>query len=208
MYTVFSSLNANAFLNNIVVYVIPGEMAVEPDMTVAEAMKSRVSPVVETARSREKSLKGMGTTLAQARTVLSHVALSGTVYSLGSLAAELPEDRTKLLQLTLPTMPILPIDLFSRGTDMPMWDIFKHTTPDNYIHNYPEILDLKVNAPAGVYDVVGLTNWRSWTATRALNFADKLGLSPDVSYVVFDFWSQKFLGVFRGQMDVTIDPYL
>lgn len=207
MYTVFSSLNANAFLNNIVVYVMPGEVAVGPVMPIAEAMKRRVSPVVETARTRENSLGRLGTTLAEARTVVSHIALSGTVYSLGSLAAELPEDRTKLLQMTLPTMPILPIDLFSRGTDMPMWDIFKHTTPDNYIHNYPEILDLKVNAPAGVYDVVGLTNWRSWTTTRALNFADKLGLSPDVSYVVFDFWSQRFLGVFKDKMDVTIEPF-
>ena len=65
--------------------------------------------------------------------------------------------------MTLPTMPILPIDLFSRGTDMPLWDIFKHTTPDSFIHNYPDILDLKVNAKSGVYDVVGLTNWRGET---------------------------------------------
>lgn len=207
MYRVFSSLNANAFLNHIVVYIMPGEMDVGPPMSVAEAMKRRVSPVVETARSRENHLAGFGTTLAEARTVVSHVALSGTVYSLGSLVAELPEERTKLLQRTLPTMPILPIDLFSRGTDMRMWDIFKHTNPDDYIHNYPEILDLKVNAPSGIYDVVGMTNWRSWTMTRALDFADKLGLSPEASYVVFDFWRQKLLGVFRGRMDVTIDPF-
>ena len=38
------------------------------------------------------------------------------------------------------------------------------------------ILDLKVNAKSGVYDVVGMTNWRGETATRELSFADKLGL--------------------------------
>jgi hypothetical protein len=88
-----------------------------------------------------------------------------------------------------------------------MWDIFKHTTPDEYIHNYPEILDLKVNAPSGVYDVAGLTNWRSWPTQRTLSFTDKLGLNPEGSYIVFDFWGQKVLGVFKGRMDVTIDPH-
>jgi hypothetical protein len=207
MYVVFSSINANAFLNHLVLYVMPGEMDVEPPMSVADAMKRRPSAVVETARGREEPLKELGTTLAEARTVVSHVALSGVVYSLGSLLPELPEERVKLLKATLPTLPIFPIDLFSRGTDMPMWDIFKHTTPDDYIHNYPEILDLKVNAPSGVYDVAGLTNWRSWTTTRPLEFAGKLGLSPQASYVVFDFWQQRLLGVFKGRMQVTIEPH-
>jgi hypothetical protein len=138
---------------------------------------------------------------------VSHVALSGTVYSLGSLVAELPEQRAMLLKMTLPTMSIFPVDLFSRGTDMPMWAIFKHTTPDDYIHNYPEILDLKVNEPSGIYDVAGLTNWRSWSTTRELAFADKLGLNPNASYVVFDFWEQKLLGVFKRKMGVTIGPH-
>jgi hypothetical protein len=207
MYVVFSSINANAFLNHLAVYVMPGEMDVEPSMSVAEAMKRRPSHVVETARTREEPLRGFGATLAEARTVVSLVALSGSVYSLGSLLPELPPERVKLLKMTLPTMPILPVDLFSRGTDMPMWDIFKRTTPDDYIHNYPEIMDLKVNAPAGVYDVAALTNWRSWPTARTLAFADKLGLPPEASYVVFDFWGQKLLGVFPSAMDVTIAPH-
>ncbi len=120
---------------------------------------------------------------------------------------ELPQERLKLLKMTLPTMPILPIDLFSRGTDMPMWDMFKHTTPDTYIHNYPEILDLKVNAQSGVYDVVGLTNWRSETVTKELSFADKLGLEAGAPYVVFDYWAQKLAGVFKNRMKVEIEPH-
>jgi hypothetical protein len=206
MYSVFSSINANAFMNHLVLYVMPGEADVEPPMSVAEAMKRRPSPVVEAERSREAPLKGFGMTLAEARTVVSHIALSGVVYSLDSVLPALPEERVRLLKMTLPTMPIFPIDLFSRGTDMPMWNIFKRTTPDDYIHNYPEILDLKVNAPSGVYDVAAVTNWRSWTATRPLAFADKLGLNPQSSYVVFDFWAQKLLGVFKSKMDVTIEP--
>jgi hypothetical protein len=109
--------------------------------------------------------------------------------------------------MTLPSMPILPIDLFSRGADLPSWDLFKHTTPDYYIHNFPEILDLKVNAKSGVYDVVGLTNWRGETATRELAFADKLGLDAGTRYIAFDYWGQKLFGVFKDRMKVEIEPH-
>jgi hypothetical protein len=207
-YALFSSINANAFLNHMVVYVMPGEgIEVGPPMSVEEAKKKRPRGVVEIARTHEDPLMGFGTTLSEARTLVSYVALTGVVYPVSSVMPELPEERVKLLKMTLPSMPILPVDLFSRGTDMPIWGLFKQTTPDYYIHNYPEILDLKVNAPSGIYDVAGLTNWRSWTTNRDLSFADKLGLSPEASYVVFDFWGQKLLGVFKGRMDVTIEPY-
>ncbi len=207
MYSVFSSINANAFLNHLAVYVMPGEVDVEPLMSVEEAMKRRPSLVARTARTRENTPPaGFGTTLAEARTVVSFVALSGTVYSVDSIMAELPPQRSQILKMTLPTMPIFPVDLFSRGTDT-MLGIFKHTTADDYIHNYPEIVDLKVNAPTGVYDVAALTNWRSWPTTRTLTFADKLGLNSEASYVAFDFWEQKLLGIFKGKMDVAIDPH-
>ena len=207
MYSLFSSITANAFLNHLAVYVMPGEMDVEPAMSVAETQKRRLPVVLETAKSRETTVTGFGTTPAEARTIVSYVSLSGTVYSLGSLMPELPPDRTRMVRMTIPTMPIIPIDLFSRGVEMPQWDIFKRTTPDDYIHNYPEILDLKVNAAAGIYDVAALTNWRSWPTTRSLNFADKLGLNPEASYVVFDFWAQKLLGIFKDKIDVAIDPH-
>jgi hypothetical protein len=207
MYALFSSINANAFLNHLVVYVMPGEgMELNPPMTVAEAEKKRDPRVVETARSREEPLRGLGTTLAEARTVVSYVSLTGVAYPMASVMPELPEEREQLLKKTLPTVPILPIDLFSRGTDM-TWDKFKQTTADDYIHNYPEILDLKVNAASGIYDVVALTNWRSWKTTRELAFADQLGLDPGSSYIAFDFWSQKILGIFKSRLTVEIEPH-
>ena len=207
-YALLSSINANAFLNHIVVYTMAGEgIEVGPPMTVEEAVRRRPAPVVEVARTREEPLAGFGTTLAEARTLVSYLSLTGVVYSLSSVGPELPEERAKLLQMTLPSMPILPIDLFSRGTDMPLWDLFKHTTPEYYIHNYPEILDLKVNAQSAAYDVVGLTNWRGETATRELSFADKLGLDPGARYIAFDFWGQKLFGVFKDRMKVEIEPH-
>ena len=106
----------------------------------------------------------------------------------------------------MPTLPILPIDLFSRGTES-SWGKFKHFQTDYYIHHYPEVLDLKVDAPAGVYDVAAETNWRSETAERRLDFARQLGLSEERSYIVFDFWNQKPLGVFKRKLDLTIGAH-
>jgi hypothetical protein len=146
MYALFSSIDANAFLNHVAAYLMPGEgMEVGPPMTLEQAQRKRYPSVVETFRGREAPIAGFGTTLAEARTLLSFVSLTGVVYSLASVLPELAEERVSLLQKTLPTLPIVPIDLFSRGTDA-KYDTFKHTEADYYIHNYPEIVDLKVNA--------------------------------------------------------------
>jgi len=207
-YAMFSSINANAFLNHILVYDMVGEgIEVGPPMSVEEAMKKRHPEVVRVARTRENPTVGFGATLPEAHTVVTYTALTGVVYSLSSVMSELPQERVKLLKMTLPSMPILPVDLFSRGTDMPLWDLFTHTTPDTYIHTYPQILDLKINATAGVYDVVALTNWRGETANRQLSFADQLGLEAGSDYVAFDYWNQKLLGTFKDSMNVAIEPH-
>jgi hypothetical protein len=207
MYALFSSISANAFLNHMVAYLMPGEgIDVGPPMTVEEAARKRYPRFVEVARTREEPLSGFGTTLAEARTLVSYLALTGVAYPLASVLPELPEERVALLKMTLPPMPILPVDLFSRGTDM-RWDRFKDTRPDDYLHNYPEILDLKVNAQSGTYDVVGLTNWRGEMTIRELAFAEKLGLPGGTPHVVFDFWGQRLLGVFTDEVELEIEPH-
>jgi hypothetical protein len=207
MYPLFSSINANAFLNHLTVYVMPGEgLELGLPMTVEEALRKRPREVVDTARTREDPMTGFGTTAAEARTLVTYVALTGVAYPLASVMPELPEERVKLLKATMPTMPILPADLFSRGTDI-RWSTFKHTQADFYIHNYPEILDLKINAAPGVYDVAGLTNWRSGKAIRNLDFSAKLGLDATRRYVVFDFWNQRLLGVFQNRIEVPVEPH-
>jgi hypothetical protein len=204
MYALFSSINANAFLNHVVVYVMPGEgLELGPRLSVEEAKRQRPTEVVETAATRENPMIGFGVTTPEARTLVTCVALTGVVYPLAGVMPELSAERLALLQSTLPPLPILPMDLFSRGTDVE-WDTFKHIRADDYIHHYPEILDLKVNATAGAYDVVALPNWRSWLSTRTVAFADQLGLDPEAPCVVFDFWNRKLLGTFRNRLAVEI----
>ena len=102
----------------------------------------------------------------------------------------------------MPTLPILPIDLFSRGSNSD-WDTFKHFQSDYYINHYPELMDLKVNSSAGVYDVVAETNWMSDTTERRLDFG-QLGVAPGRRYVIFDFWKQQPLGIFEDKIDLSI----
>jgi hypothetical protein len=207
MYPFFSSINANLFLNHMVTYVMPGEgIELGEPMTVEQAKLRRPAVTLETEHSREAPMTGFGTTLPEARTLVTYVALTGVAYPLASVMPELPAKRVELLQATMPTLPILPIDLFSRGTDS-TWNKFKFVQADYYIHHYPEVLDLKVDAPAGIYDVAAVTNWRSQPVERRLDFAGQLGLSEVHSYVVFDFWNQRPLGVYKQTLDLTVAPH-
>jgi hypothetical protein len=207
MYSLFSSINGNEFSNHIFAYVMPGEgIELGEPMTMEEAKTKRVPDLLHEITAREDPATGVGVTEQEARTIVSFISLTGVAYPVGNVMADLPQQRLKLLQQTMPTMPIIPLDLFSRGTDS-RDTTFRQTRADSYIHNYPEILDLKVNEKSGTYDVVGLTNWRSEAATRKISLRDKLGLDASTSYVAFDFWNQKVLGVFSDEIPVDIEPH-
>jgi hypothetical protein len=204
MYPLFSSINANAFFNHIFAYVMPGEgLELGQRMTLKEAEGKRTPSLLKEIAGRENPPSGVGVTDAEARTLVSFISLTGVAYPVGNVMTDLPKERLKLLQQTMPTMPILPLDLFSRGTKA-RDTIFRYTQPDFYIHNYPEILDLKVNAETERYDVVGFINWRSETTTIKISLIDKLGLDSGTRYIAFDFWNQKILGVFPDELELTI----
>jgi hypothetical protein len=187
-----------------VVYVMPGEGLELGDlMSVEEAKRKRAPNVVANASQREDPMIGLGVTMAEARTLVSVVALTGVAYPLSGVMPELPADRLPLLQRTLPTMPIAPMDLFSRGSDA-NWACFRSVSADDYIHHYPEVINLKVAAQSGTYDVVALPNWRSAPVTKTVSLGRQLGLDPGAKYVAFDFWNQALLGVVSDRMDVEV----
>jgi Melibiase len=207
MHSVFSSISANAFFNHILAYVTPGEaLELGNPMTIQEAKGKRIPPVLNEITTRDDFSAEVGVSDAEARTLVSFTALTGVSYQVGNVMLDLPQTRLQLLQQTMPTMPILPLDLFSRGTQS-LDTTFRRVRPDYYIHNYPEILDLKVREKWGTYDVVGFTNWRSEAVTRKISLVDKLGLGSGFSYVAFDFWNQKLLGVFSDQIQIDVEPH-
>ena len=207
MYPFFASINANVFLNHIVCYLMPGEgICVSPKVSLEEAKAVFNPEFIRVAATRESNLTSLGTTLAEARTVATFSALSGTACSFADMLFELPEERIQLLKKILPAMPIVPIDLFSRGGYM-HWDLWEEFTPEQYVHDFPRIIDLKINAASGIYDVVAVTNWSQQKTTRRISFRDKLGLNPQNPYIAFDFWQQKLVGVFEDGLEVVIEPH-
>ena len=208
-YSLFNSINTNSFLNHIVTYTMPGEgIDISPSKSLELARKTMSPRFLYTAETSEDSLKNFGVSMAEARTLVSIVSLTGVVYPLASIMPDLPEERARLLKMTMPTMPIMPVDLYSRGSDMGSylpWEIFKHRTTDTYVHNYPEIINLKINAAAGKYNVVSFTNWRNKKYAKTISFSGKLGLPVGSPYIAFDFWEQKLFGIFHDSMEVKLD---
>lgn len=204
MYPYFSSITGNLFLNHMVTYVMPGEgMALSTLSTMVQAAATQSPSAVDALRARDESPNGFGTTLAEARTLVTYTSLTGVVYAVGDVMPDLPPDRVQLLRETMPTLPILPIDLFSRGTEK---NVFMPVPGMVRTPHFPEVLDLKINASAGIYDVVAETNWGDKDVDRILSFS-QLGLPLDSKFVVFDFWNQQPLGVFSNQLHLSIEPH-
>lgn len=207
MYPFFASLNSNLFLNHIVSYVMPGEgICISPESSIEKAKSVINHSFYHVVTTRERKAVSIGTSMNEARTIATFSALSGATYSMADNMPDLPEDRVKLLKMTLPTMPIVPIDLFSRGSYM-HWDLWEEFTPDEYKHDFPAVIDLKVNAVSGIYDVVAVTNWSSGNITRSLSFQNNLGLDPKETYLVFDFWNQRLEGVFENEFETLVEPH-
>ena len=207
MYPFFISINANLFLNHIACYLMPGEgICVSPKMDMEKAKTVYNPEFIRVASTRETGISSVGTTMNEARTIVTFAALSGTPYSFADRLPDLPAERINLLKKSLPTMPIIPMDLFSRG-GYSSWDLFEEFTPETYEHNFPRIVDLKINAASGRYDVVAATNWTGELQSREISFGGNLGLDPERSYLVFDFWNQEFLGMFKESVVLNIEPH-
>ena len=99
----------------------------------------------------------------------------------------LPPSRIRLMQQCLPpgNPPMKPLDLFER--------------------DIPSVWHLKVTNEVERWDVIGLFNFRGSAEPRAVRL-DQLGLDTNGAYAVFEFWEEKFLGVHRGGLELTLPP--
>ncbi len=131
-------------------------------------------------------------TLEEARTCISLLSLAGLQLLSGDDLPNLEKERVDLIKKCIPIMPILPIDLFGRGRDK---------------KSYPEIIDLKVNAASGVYDVIAVTNWFNKPSSRTVSFTEDLALNNDHHYLVFDFWKEQLLGMFTNDFNATVPAH-
>jgi hypothetical protein len=114
------------------------------------------------------------------------IGLPGQLTFFGDKLAQLPPERMRLLQQVLPVCDVRPLDLLPIFDMKPVWD-------------------LKIRRPFANWDVVSVFNWGEQARSVAVNFAE-LGLNPEKEYLVYEFWSRKFLGAKRDGIEVSLEP--
>ena len=128
----------------------------------------------------------------EVRLRLAMMTLADCSISFSDELQHLPASRIRMMQACLPAgnPPMKPLDLFE--------------------HEVPSIWHLHCRAgtnrnPIDEWDVVGLFNFESKPEERTIDFAS-LGLSTNADTAVFEFWEEKFLGVHRGKLTITLPP--
>jgi len=126
---------------------------------------------------------------------LTGTALTGGVAKMGDAFIEMHPWQIDAYRKAIPVYPraARPLDLFK--SEVPM------------------IWDLLVEKPWEKWHVVGLFNWGVDKDARGAEMMivirlgfDELGLDRRRAYHVFEFWSQKYLGLYRGSISVEVPP--
>ena len=129
---------------------------------------------------------GEAAPLSVARIAATVVALPGQLTFFGDKLGRLPPERMRLLQQVLPVADVHPLDLAPVVDLKPVWD-------------------LKIRRPFATWDVVSIFNWGDQPQEFRVPFA-ALGLDESKGYLLWEFWSRKFIGVRRGSIQVHIEP--
>lgn len=144
-------------------------------------------------------------TTEQARAWASVVALSGQMNILSDNLSDLPQERIDLLRMTLPSYGVsaTPVDLFTTNESGGLIAATKegasiHTPP-------PEILNLQVSRKFENWNVIGIYNWSLQESEKLLTVR-KLGLPQGKSYLVYELWTDQFLGEMKGELRITLPP--
>jgi hypothetical protein len=127
--------------------------------------------------------------IEEGRIRLTLVALSGGQVFLGDALPTLRQKHWDLLEKCIP-----PYGQAARPVDL-----FEHSWP----HSYPHIWHLPVKTAWGRWEVIGLFNLTAGEVETRVDFAS-LGLKMDRDYLVYEFWSKRFLGRRRNDARVTL----
>jgi len=125
--------------------------------------------------------------IEEVRLRLALMTLAGCSISFSDELQYLPPSRIRLMQACLPpgNPPMKPLDLFDRAI--------------------PSLWRIHCRNGADEWDVVGVFNFENKPEERTVDFA-ALGLPAEVDAAVFEFWEEKFLGVHRGKLTLTLPP--
>ena len=125
--------------------------------------------------------------MEEARLSTTVVGLPGQLMFAGDKLDQLPMERMRLLQQVLPVADVHPMELYPFFSMLPVWD-------------------LKVAKSFLNWDVVALFNWEEQEAGIPFTFKE-LGLDPNESYVLYEFWTNRFLGVVRDTFSMNVPSH-
>jgi hypothetical protein len=122
-----------------------------------------------------------------------HAIAGNTLFLSEALNVEYPADRIELLKRISPPTPDVsyPVDLFVRRP--------------------ARVWNMPIARPFGNWSVVSVFNYtgtgnRGWTTS--LDAAKDLRLDPNKEYIVYEFWTKKLIGTFKGKFATRpVNPY-
>lgn len=128
-------------------------------------------------------------TPAQARSRVSFIGLTGLPVTIGDELSELDDFRIDLLKRIIPVADIHPMDLHCQTAG-----------------KTAVVVNLTVCKPFGEWHVAGIMNPGDTPLELSLNLNADLHISTgdDKWFAVYDFWAEKFLGISRDKLFLTI----
>lgn len=127
-------------------------------------------------------------TQSQVLSWITGTSLTGGVFKIGEEFSKLNQEEVNILRKVIPRIqqPARPVDLFEDP--------------------YPQIWYLPVSGPEINGTILGIFNWSSTHPQNIIVNLEKIGLSNQKLYALFDFWNEQFLGVSRGSFRVNLPP--
>jgi len=143
-------------------------------------------------------------TLDESRAFASFVGISGGIVKIGEKIVEMKPEWIDVIRRILPVYPIYsrPLDLFFR--EFPeIWrgSIKGSALPDYTIlalFNWGKNRDLTKNPYEEMED-----NIRRFD----IDFKNDLGIDSSKEYLVYEFWDEKFYGIYRNNLKVDLPPH-
>lgn len=128
------------------------------------------------------------TPLDQARVNATFTTIAGHLFYNSDWMPDLPPERLDILKRTMPAHGLLPrpVDLFE--------------------HEPARIWHLQDTRRALRRDTVALYNWDQKQPAEIVCPVERFGLPAAKEYVAFDFWANRFVPPFRGQLASVLPP--
>ncbi len=128
--------------------------------------------------------------LADAQISATIFGINGGPVMLGDDIDRISEERLAIIRRVFPRLPECARPL----------DLFDNPDPDS-----PRVFHLPVRTAWDHWDLVAVFNLGQHAVEQTVQLA-KLGLDPRAPYAVWDFWNERFQGVARGSVSVSVGP--